>query len=97
VSWGPLVEYSAKQSKIKKAASRLGRLFSHSSSAETRLREIIDDLRKELLRVRRVVYREQNLMKCKCCDGKERSPVAPLEEKEVDVFVCQRFVEWDLW
>jgi hypothetical protein len=63
VSWGPLVEYSAKQSKIKKVASRLGRLFSHSSSAETRLREIIDDLRKELLRVRRVVYREQNLMK----------------------------------
>jgi hypothetical protein len=63
VSWGPLVEYSAKQSKIKKVASRLGQLFSHSSSAETRLREIIDDLRKELLRVRRVVYREQNLMK----------------------------------
>jgi hypothetical protein len=63
VSWGPLVEYSAKQSKIKRVASRLGRLFSHSSSAETRLREIIDDLRKELLRVRRVVYREQNLMK----------------------------------
>jgi hypothetical protein len=63
VSWGPLVEYSAKQSKNKKVASRLGQLFSHSSSDETRLREIIDDLRKELLRVRRVVYNEQNLMK----------------------------------
>jgi hypothetical protein len=63
VSWGPLVEYSAKQSKIKKVASRLGQLFSHSSSAETPLPEIIDDLRKELLRVRRIVHREQNLMK----------------------------------
>jgi hypothetical protein len=55
------VEYSTSQSKLKKIASGVGR-FIFQSTAESRLREIVEDLKKELLRVRIVVRREHQWM-----------------------------------